>query len=44
MVFDMLWLDHSRRLIVASDYGVVALRLLEDPPSSELGPPERPVS
>jgi hypothetical protein len=43
-VFDMLWLDHCRRLIVASDYGVVALRLLEDAPSSELGPPERAVS
>jgi hypothetical protein len=43
-VFDMLWLDHCRRLIVASDYGVVALRLLEDAPSSELGPPEQAVS
>jgi hypothetical protein len=43
-VFDMLWLGPSRRLIVASDAGVVALRLAQDPPSSELKPREAPVS
>lgn len=43
-VFDMLWLGPSRRLIVASDAGVVALRLVQDPPSSELKPREAPIS
>lgn len=43
-VFDLCWLEGSRRLIVATDCGVVALRLLEDPPSSELGAPGDPVS